>query len=128
MKKLFIPYELALKLKELGFDEECLGWFYKDNSDRGKVQIRPFSSEYGIKAPLWQQAFDFFLEKYNLSYEFLYDDAQIQIYLGEVTYPDTSFEFYKSLEVKYGDYNKIFKLAQETVLECFIDKILQDEV
>ena len=25
MKKEFVPYELAVKLKELGFDEPCLG-------------------------------------------------------------------------------------------------------
>ncbi len=27
MKHLFVPYELALKLKELGFDEECFGYY-----------------------------------------------------------------------------------------------------
>ena len=27
MNKEFIPYEQALALKELGFDEPCFGWF-----------------------------------------------------------------------------------------------------
>ena len=28
MKNQFVSYEIALALKELGFDEECFGWFY----------------------------------------------------------------------------------------------------
>ena len=27
MEKEFVPYELAVKLKELGFDEECFGYY-----------------------------------------------------------------------------------------------------
>ena len=27
MKREFVPYELALKLKELGFDGTCFGWY-----------------------------------------------------------------------------------------------------
>lgn len=27
MNREFIPYEFALKLKELGFDESCFGWY-----------------------------------------------------------------------------------------------------
>ena len=31
MEKEFIPYEQALALKELGFDEECLGTYYEED-------------------------------------------------------------------------------------------------
>lgn len=73
MKKEFVPYEQALELKELGFDEKCFGsWevdytktptythslsgFYKNsNHPLGKVS-----------APLYQQAFRWFREKHNL--------------------------------------------------------------
>ena len=27
MKKQFVTYEIALKLKKLGFDEECFGYY-----------------------------------------------------------------------------------------------------
>ena len=30
MNKEFITYEQALALKELGFDEPCLGWYWYD--------------------------------------------------------------------------------------------------
>ena len=34
MKKQFVTYEIALKLKELGFDEECLAIYYKDDNPK----------------------------------------------------------------------------------------------
>jgi hypothetical protein len=63
MKEQFVPYELALKLKELGFDEECLGSFtIKDCS----LQIDDmYSLPSIVKAPLWQQAFDWFRKRYS---------------------------------------------------------------
>jgi hypothetical protein len=30
MNREFIPYEQALALKELGFDEPCFGWWFTD--------------------------------------------------------------------------------------------------
>ena len=76
MKKEFIPYEEALALKELGFDEECI-CFYKD----GKLQtvdqhwgtsLSGISKRSGyriddlILTPLFQQAFRWFRENYGL--------------------------------------------------------------
>lgn len=64
MNKEFIPYEEALALKELGFDEECLGWF-RDKlftlEEKGDYFVL-----YGLEAPLYQQAFRWFREKYGL--------------------------------------------------------------
>ena len=54
MENEFVPYELAVKLKELGFDEPCMS--SKDmNNSKGLIQL-----------PLYQQAFRWFREKYNL--------------------------------------------------------------
>jgi hypothetical protein len=56
MNKEFIPYEQALALKELGFDEPCMS--SKDmNNGEGLIQL-----------PLYQQAFRWFREKYGLNY------------------------------------------------------------
>lgn len=65
-----IPYEESLILKDLGFNEPCFCW-YNANA--------PLILEYGYSknseewllgkhctAPLYQQVFDFFREKYNL--------------------------------------------------------------
>ena len=78
MKKEFVPYEEALDLKELGFDEPCL--FAYNQDDENKFMTAPQLSSYQINsgknsdkgelnkvtAPLYQQAFRWFREKYNL--------------------------------------------------------------
>ncbi len=62
MNKEFIPYEQALELKELGFNEECLGYHnidpYLPNPTFNLV--RPFEHEWCLPAPLYQQAFRYF--------------------------------------------------------------------
>jgi hypothetical protein len=67
MTKEFVPYEEALVLKELGFDELCLG-YYTIYSD-GEVKL--FTSDKGfrnLEAPTFSQAFRWFREKYNLNH------------------------------------------------------------
>lgn len=83
MKKQFIPYELALKLKELGFNEACFYYFNKSKNNQlwqdieggyyrnsvisvGNLLWGETFDNGNISAPLWQQAFEFFREKYNL--------------------------------------------------------------
>lgn len=62
MEKEFIPYEQALSLKELGFDEECMSYYFN-----GKLMFG-FKTSYGevINAPLYQQAFRWFRENKKL--------------------------------------------------------------
>lgn len=68
MGKEFVPYKLAVKLKELGFDEPCLANYVSGTYGFEKVvntleiwndeDVEILHSK--IKAPLWQQAFDWF--------------------------------------------------------------------
>lgn len=71
MKNEFIPYEQALELKELGFDELCMAGYDKDfigklyigfSTDDGAL----FNTEYYILAPIYQQAFRWLHEKLNM--------------------------------------------------------------
>ena len=60
MNKEFIPYEQALELKQLGFNEPC----YYDYNFGGEI-----TNKWAIglvPAPLYQQAFRWFREKYHL--------------------------------------------------------------
>lgn len=85
MEKEFVPYELALRLKALGFDEPCIIEMSSGNFDipideyriRGVNQddiiyklnmIKPIrNSEIdGCTRPTFSQAFDWFLEKHSL--------------------------------------------------------------
>jgi len=70
MNKEFIPYEQALELKELGFDEYCYAKYnrkeFQHNSLGGNINYNDIS--YGnnlISAPLYQQVFRWFREKYG---------------------------------------------------------------
>lgn len=73
MKNQFVPYEFAVKLKELRFDEKTMGWWVGNGPKEGwyvhpaNEHLMSIGSEVvRIKAPLWQQAFDWFREKYDL--------------------------------------------------------------
>ncbi len=70
MSEEFITYEQALALKELGFDEECMAGYDKEDNTlyiayliNAGVQ---FNSHYYDKAPLKQQVFRWFREKHNI--------------------------------------------------------------
>ena len=64
MEKYFIPYEQALALKKLGFDEPCFG-FYND-MENNKLMGGNFPCDGRNSAPLYQQVFRWFREKYDL--------------------------------------------------------------
>ena len=88
MKKEFVPYELAVKLKDLGFDEPCFG-YYVDGELRGinlgieeLGGIEPYYQRFGfhtlnnhdidnpnkivVTAPTFSQAFRWLLNRHNL--------------------------------------------------------------
>ena len=66
MEKEFIPYQEALALKELGFDEPCFGYYNYNGTHF--FDYKPKTDDKNLtKAPLYQQAFRWFREKYGLS-------------------------------------------------------------
>jgi len=69
LEKEFIPYEQALALKELGFDEPCLcSWNFFTNELNFNGQPSTFSSEDVIQLPTFSQAFRWFREKYKIRF------------------------------------------------------------
>lgn len=63
MKKEFILYELALKMKQLGFNERCIMHWWKGRLSY--YRMGDFSPTH-TSAPTYSQAFRWFREKYNL--------------------------------------------------------------
>ena len=75
MEKEFVPYEIALRLKELGFDERCFAIFYQEKFMNGHIEPYVWNLVNSIKtnsdcnsidivtAPLWQQVIDWFDNK-----------------------------------------------------------------
>jgi hypothetical protein len=75
MEKEFVPYELALRMKALGFDEPCLAIHSNANPKTGLYTLNKYrlklikqgsQKNKGVKAPLFQQVFRWFREKYRL--------------------------------------------------------------
>jgi hypothetical protein len=80
MEKEFVTYELALRMKALGFNEPCLGSYYSDSEENFKegafdyrrqlnIEYSIYSENtYYILAPTWQQAFRWFRQEHNLKF------------------------------------------------------------
>ena len=91
MKKEFIPYEQAVDLEKLGFDEPCFIDYYieknemyiehhengitntelnidTDRLNKEQSEDGEFLFEYSYAGPLYQQAFRWFREKYGYYY------------------------------------------------------------
>ena len=98
MKTEFIPYEQALTLKELGFNEPCFGWFRSTLIPSNFTEFF-LETEFGMNespsdwvnsnfldkacsAPLYQQAFRWFREKYNISYSIDWMSRSSEFYNG----------------------------------------------
>ena len=78
MNKEFIPYEQALALKELGFDEPCFGFHSKIHGlILGQVTgTGPLFEQAGeCSAPLYQQAFRWLFEKRGIKGCMIMDDT-----------------------------------------------------
>ena len=74
LKDLFVPYEIAVILKNLGFKEKSFGWY--NNSSLTAPQLEIFGDDrildgYALEdgnaiAPLYQQALDFLRINYKI--------------------------------------------------------------
>lgn len=114
MHKEFVPYEETLALKKLGFDiEDSLGWYNPE-----KV-LHDYVCADAMSAPLYQQAFRWFREKYNLKgypvYRSLLDDSEHWwdwLIIGE--------------EITYKKYDT-YEEAQDACLKELIEIVKQNK-
>jgi hypothetical protein len=110
MKKEFVPYKQALALKELGFNEPCFGWWFADEEMLIIDKSTKSTSENIIQAPLFQQAFRWFREKYDLF-------CWIEKFHKDETY---------IFQIPPANFTKIqghFKTYEEAELACLIKLI-----
>jgi hypothetical protein len=120
MEKEFIPYGLALRMKVIGFDEPCFGYY----EDTGLTITFPSTSENGWKwvgnsiiptkntsAPTYSQAFRWFREKYNYHHyiEPIHRDGKVQYEYCVVDSSDDAKEFNE---------DDIISTYEEAELEC----------
>ena len=69
MKNVCVPYTQARALKKLGFDVYCLAYYMKGSHKlilKTEISLAAIRDHTSCKTPLYQQAFRWFREKYNM--------------------------------------------------------------
>jgi hypothetical protein len=92
MNKEFIPYEQALSMEKLGFVERCFGFYTLEGYYFPNTT--PLNSlTYGCDAPLYQQAFRWFREKYELDgFVFNSGDSKYSFNISDNYFLNTTYE------------------------------------
>ena len=126
MEKEFVPYEIALELKELGFDEHCFGYFYtEDKFFETKIKNSELEEECSISAPTFSQALRWFREKYDLviepcvPFQRLYSTEEDHFEILEFGYRIYSFDQYRGGlrdKIEWDGYDN--SNEEEAELEC----------
>jgi hypothetical protein len=130
MEKEFVPYQEALELKQLGFDEPCFA-FYNYNSqlcrymnpdkdwnslNHQQLKNSKITLPDTHTAPTYSQAFRWFREKYQLRFCIIDDHSH-----NEKPYSFTSeHEYYYDT----GSGNDWFKSYEEAELAC-LQKLIE---
>jgi hypothetical protein len=112
MQKEFIPYEQALELKELGFDEPCFKYWvqtYNDTHVWMDVHDRGLNDD-DCKAPLYQQAFRWFREKYDYAFHIDMPTTSIFYYVIDA-FPSDTYDTYEEAEL--ACLNKLIEIVKE---------------
>jgi hypothetical protein len=145
MEKEFLPYAEALELKQLGFDKPCFEAYFKYHPNKIE-RLKPKPSIYGddymfknsdhlftdnstsgdgdgakCTAPLYQQAFRWFEEKYKL-YQYItqYYGKRFYFTIEDMAYPRRSDEY----PIELLRCLNINSSKEEAELEC-LRKLIQ---
>ena len=115
MENDFVRYEQALDLKELGFDKSCFAKYFQQDGSDGFLQIGETEIEeaesagsdvtFECDAPLYQQAFRWFREKYN-------------IWNWVERYTESDFYIFQIPSANLKKVQGYYKTYEEAELEC----------
>lgn len=118
MKDLFVNYNQASELKELGFDESCLAVFNDSKQFRINSESRNWNDNVKngntTSAPTFPQAFRFFRKNYDLFCGILTECS----YGGEL-------HAYHITGVNQGDISKGDFYSYETAESASLDKLIE---
>ena len=120
MEKEFVSYNIAVRLKELGFNEPCFGrwWFRADMHKLNEEELEIIRSNYFelpehyILAPTFSQAFRWFREKHNID-GLLHKTAE-----GSYYFWITECEYENYNHYKYYNQMVYFNTYEEAELAC----------
>ena len=111
MENHFIPYDLAVELIELGFSEECFGWFEGKPKKLNLTGKKRNPVHFKVPAPIFQQAFYFFRDNFNMHVR----NASIgQGYIGHIN---------KSNLITPEFISNVLESPREVEIQCIIKLI-----
>lgn len=129
MKEQFVPYEISLKLKELGFNEECFAYYRNRELYRWIIYECQFFRDqtYWLNsnceinencgAPLWQQAFEWFRINHKL-------DSYCRVNEESNDYYWRIIKLYEDHKIKtYSAFTYSYELAKIECLKKLIEII-----
>jgi hypothetical protein len=89
MEKEFIPYDQALALKELGFNEGCLTYYFiggkmsnyfkKVHKNSGLIQQKPY--KFHCTVPTFSQSFKWFRKKHDIFSSIWYFETERKFFI-----------------------------------------------
>lgn len=143
MESLFCPYEQALALKALGFDEPCFAFYQKEYTETRPIMVDD-SEQYRltgyrtcrnseipkhyVSASTFSQAFRWFREKYQIFPEVLTDCTTEPkfVYTYNTFYgnPKDLTEQEWGWENNIGQYSDIYRTYEEAELAT-LDKLIE---
>jgi phage terminase large subunit-like protein len=128
MKKLdylFIAYEQALDLKNLGFTEECFRAQYKGENPSKESKLKDLKESDYVNIPTYEQAFTFFREKYGLMHIINAYDFSAEIdYLNDKIVDEKHGDFipHDHIEDENGN-EKTHNTYKEAEISCLLEMI-----
>ena len=119
MEKEFVPYELAVKLKALGFDKECFSYYDLNNKPNffgadGLMDTHCVQ----VNRPTFSQAFRWFREKYHIHGE--------PFYKGGLTKQTSWYDYkiYSTIDWINTNPKQQWKTYEEAELAC-LEKLIE---
>ena len=125
MKQKFVPYDIALNLKALGFNEPCFGFFTNNGNIRRYTNydddLNTFQSlqnnsitmgDDWCTAPLWQDVIDWCFEQLD----FYYPSLTLTVYLDKSgDWTQTPDDGVDKLEISFDNQEEMILKAIETI-------------
>jgi len=131
MTKEFVPYELALKLKELGFDEEGFCNWEESWSPEPEDEIRmvlttdqTWLRPGWICAPIFSQAFRWFRDKHDLFGKIEVLNFGADEYCFEIYNLFEEKTIYDNFQGAAASYTGTFNTYEESELAC-LEKLIE---
>lgn len=119
LEKEFLNWEQSKALRELGFAEECFGWYF------GDIETNPLHIEWirknvhdpYIAAPIFQQALRFFRDTYSIIHT-------IDLYWDDVNKKRQFFYVLDATDLEIPEPNDSLKDTYREAEEACIDKLI----